>query len=312
MIPGEDEDSRRSYADFTFPEKVKRTLCRTQECLKKKKRKKKKRLVVHLGLRKVATTSIQAWLRECAETLRNEHSVLVLARSDHKYFVTWREVVYAFMNGKLSERHFVQKVDRQARKVRQWMLAQTASAILLSDENLFGARLYREINGTTLYDWAMKILPRIEAIWGEFFDVTFVLYLRRDELAWLRSCYNQEVKNNRLTLSYTEWAAKIPPGIDSWNDKFSSFASGIKSPFRTVFLGEEPHLGATLLQEVGVDCTRANVSPLLHQHLNESLPEAALEFMRAINQSSDISYTSKSAVGTVVDSMRHLFVQDQI
>ena len=278
----------------------------TEKNTKKKKKKKKKRLVVHLGLRKVASTSLQVWLQENAPALRKEHNVLVLARSER--FGPWREAVYDCMNddghsnvnsSRRAEGRLLRAVDREARKLRRWMLQQPEATILVSDENLFGARLYKEdarTTTTTLYDWACKILPRIDAIWDESaFDLTFVIYLRQrnaTDSAWLHSCYNQEVKNNRLELSYNEWAAKLPPTLQddkSWNDQFRLLQAQVTSPLRVVILGEEPQLGATLLQEVGVDVDGSTgLSEPPQQRLNESLPGAALEFMRAVNRSKDI------------------------
>lgn len=301
----------------------------------------KKRLVVHLGLRKVASTSLQVWFQANAETLQKQHSVLVLAR--HEQFETWREAVYDFMEETShdddsfhqghkkkhigpptpSEARLLQIVEREARKIRSWMLQQPEAAILVSDENLFGARLYKQHNDnktipstSTLYDWACQVLPRIEAIWEDAFDLTFVMYLRenkKDDTAWIRSCYNQEVKNNRLGLSYYDWMARLPTTLQtdkSWNDKFRSLPTQLKAPVKIILLGEEIHLGATLLQELDIDiddgCTGVSAPSL--ERLNESIPEAALEFMRAVNLSNDVSYSSKPAIGAMVASMSYLFM----
>ena len=162
-------------------------------------------------------------------------------------------------------------------------------------------------------------MPRIEAIWENAFDLTFVMYLRENKnhgTAWIRSCYNQEVKNNRLGLSYDEWMARLPTthrDDKSWNDNFRSLQTQLKTPVKFVILGEEIQLGATLLQEVDIDIDGtygccAGLSAPLQQRLNESIPEAALDFMVAVNQSNDVSYSSKPAIGAMVASMSHLFI----
>ena len=123
--------------------------------------------MVHLGLRKVASTSLQVWLQENSETLQKQCDVLVLAR--HSQFEAWREAVYDFMEthdskgnhktSKTSETRLLRIIEREARKIHAWMLQQPEAAILVSDENLFGARLYKHddkktCTTSTLYDWA--------------------------------------------------------------------------------------------------------------------------------------------------------------
>ena len=290
-----------------------------------------------MGLRKVASTSIQVWLQENAEVLRNQHDVLVLVR--HKQFETWREAVYDYMqvydcHGQIKKSPAAEEdrlrrvVLQEARRLRLWMSQQKETKILVSDENLFGARLYRVMNqGTanaddhtpvisTLYDWACTVLPMVETIWKDVFDLTFVLYIRESQYesentAWIRSCYNQEVRNNRLELSYEEWVEKLPSTLrddQSWNNKFRSLPTQLQSPMKVVVLGDEPQLGTTLLRQVDVDSDSSGICAPSQQHWNESIPDSAVDFMRAINQSNDISYTSKAAVGAIVASMRHVFV----
>lgn len=277
-----------------------------------KPERKKKRLVVHLGLRKVATTSIQAWLQENSGLLKEKHNILVLVR--HDLLEDWREIVYAYMNDQISREEFIRNCRRETYKFRRRAQAQDEDTILISDENLFGARLYKyERDGsiTTLCDWASWILPVVEASWKDQFDLSFVLYTRTDEDAWIQSCYNQEVKNNQVTLRYEEWVSRIPAGERrGLGVRFESLPQQLQCPssLRIVPLGTEAQLGSTLLKEAGVDPTSPWLVPPPTQKLNESLPQAALDFMRAINAFSDIPQSSKASVGAVVAEMRHVFV----
>ena len=96
--------------------------------------------------------------------LQSQHDVLVLARSVR--FERWREAVYAFMNATTSERRCLRTIRVESRRLRRWMRRQSSGSILVSDENLFGARLYKADDGSTLHDWARRVLPLIEAQWS--------------------------------------------------------------------------------------------------------------------------------------------------
>lgn len=264
-----------------------------------------KRVVVHLGLRKTATTSIQSMLDTHADLLPTDIKVISRGQS----FDAWREYVYRYMSApaELAAEYkstMLAGVEDEIRKLARWFGTLPEDTILISDENLFSARVFA--HGETIFDWANEILPIVETHWADH-DLTFLLYLR-DESTWLRSCHNQEVKNNRLGLSYLEWSAQIPERFNLRSNA-QDLASRLNSKVIIVDMEAEAAspggLGHAIFAAVGM--TDAEIERLpVTDRLNQGLPQSALEFMIAVNRL-DIPDASKPAIGQLASKLRHLF-----
>lgn len=266
-----------------------------------------KHFVVHVGLRKTATTSIQFVLSAGASILADKAHAL--PRDTH--FETWRTHVYRYMlatpeQAGSHKKAMLDGIEAEAKAVLPWLEALPEDTVIISDENLFGARVYA--HGETIFDWAEEVLPIVERAWSGH-KITFVLYVR-DQEKWLRSCHNQEVKNNRAPLTYTEWRQRIPEYFDLQRNA-RHLAENLNSDMQIVALEDElaegARVGKALLEIAGI--SKEDIARLPHPKvLNQSLPPAALDFMIAVNKL-PISDASKPAIGELSSALRHLFVK---
>ena len=264
-----------------------------------------KRIVVHLGLRKTATTAIQYLLDAHADML----GANIKAMAWHRRFEAWRNHVYRFMTAPEDDaakyrREMIEGITEEAKKLAKWFSSLPEETIIISDENLFASRVYA--HNETIFDWAHAVLPIVVEAWQDF-DLRFVLYIR-DEKSWLASCHNQEVKNNRLAKSYLDWSVEIPEYFDLRKNA-ADLADRSEVPFKIVDMDEEMVsdrvIGTAVLSEAGL--TEAEIAALPPvPRLNQSLPASAVDFMIALNRL-DIPDASKPAIGQLVSRLRHLF-----
>jgi hypothetical protein len=239
-----------------------------------------KRLILHVGLRKCASTSMQAVLDGVAPCV--SETCLILSRP--LALKAWREGVFRYMRAASEDapglkRAMLQTVTEEATRLRATLDVAPQPVVVLSDENLFGARAFA--HGETLFDWALEVLPIVlDAFAG--WTVRIVLY-HRPEGPWLRSCYNQEVKNNGVTESFEAWLTRKPEHL--------SVAAGVAAlearfPDCVVALPigpEDGPPGASILREAGIREEIIASAPR-PPRLNESLTPGAVAFMRACNR----------------------------
>jgi len=233
-------------------------------------------LVLHVGFRKVGTTTVQETLRLNGGKFTDR--IAIHAR-DH-LTETWRNEVFKYSRSRTRWRLW--RIERAIRRTFEGLERYSDRDVIVSDENLIGSRLFQR-DGSSIFQWASEIIPLAEKYSSR--KMTVVFY-RREYSRWIRSCYNQEVVNNRLELDYDEWLRGLPSDLD-WESGLRMIMGAIRSPVVVFDLEKQAQqplpLGHELFDVLGLDSDslRALDSP---SRQNESPTPAMLETILAINR----------------------------
>jgi hypothetical protein len=255
-----------------------------------------KRIIVHAGLRKTGTTSIQDFLSRNAARL--PRGIAISPRDD--LTKAWRRAVAADI-----EKPARRAVQREARALRTAVQGIKADILVISDENLSGQSVVAP-DGRDIFDLAATYLPMIEeAFYGA--KIEFVIYTRAQDL-WLKSAWAQGVKRSGIAESYENWRAGLPQ-IDP-KEGLARLRSALKSPLHICAMeddlaGPAPLIGRALFALAGLDnATLAGFEPA--PRANESLPEAALGFLLKLN-ALELGKTDRRLVARLVEDHPELF-----
>jgi hypothetical protein len=236
------------------------------------------RILVHPGFRKAGSSSIQQLLRKNQELLAP--FVRVYARDGLTEI--WRRVAMRYSRGLGDDAsHGLESIRACCRELRAGL--QTAGVpVIISDENLIGNRVFNR-KRETIIDWAVRILPILEEGFPEV-PVEFFFYTR-NEPDWLRSAYNQEVRQQFQTRTFRQWRARVPKDF-GWARAQERITAALKSRVTFVRLEDETRNdlpGAAILRAAGVpeDVIRRLENPGAQ---NVSLSPDLLRFLRLVNR----------------------------
>jgi len=237
-----------------------------------------KRVVLHLGLPKTGTTSIQRMLAANRERLGTEHGIRLLLPAD-------LQPLHAAIKA-IAQRGTSLGKRRRLRRVIRDMRAECAAfpepTILLSHEMILG--FHSGTMFSTRFDEGPAVA--VEALRDVFRgdDLHWALYLR-DRESQKRSAYNQNVKVRYVATDFAEWRrVACPPGV--FDQLISDLQAHLGARLTLVDYDAERRKGGFWGQPVlalaGVDA--ADLAAFrVPSPVNESLPPRLLDLKRRAN-----------------------------
>ncbi len=235
-----------------------------------------RRLIVHLGVQKTGTTSLQNFLARNRAALAGRMAVLTPTKDSPLRGVGRAATAFSLAPSAASEAALAQALA-------DCMLDIAATGTtLLSHENLPGAVIG---NGGTvqLYPKIAQILALVDAAFKPLVP-EYVIYTR-DMPAWKRSVHGQVIRTDGYTRTLPDFLAETEDCGD-WADLAARMTAAV-GPRVTVFrLEDEPHAqfpGTQLLRHAGLtDADIAALNPIPGRQ-NRAMNAGALEFARLVN-----------------------------
>ena len=261
-----------------------------------------RRLIVHLGVQKTGSTSIQRHLRRNADALAGHLVVRTPEEGSPMRPLGRAAIAFSLAPGADNA-----QVLRLAFRDVLDGLPGGDVPVLISHENLAGAM---PGNGgeTRLY----PLMPQIAALLAaeaRDFAVDFVIYTRKQK-SWLPSVWAQAVRTDGYRRSLAEFQAETA-GLPGWGDLIRRMTAEVG---RVTRLKVEDEADATrpgrqLLRHAGLDDALIDRLEPLDGQANSRLNDGATEFLRRLNGLA----LNPHAHGRVVDLVArapHLFAAD--
>ena len=264
---------------------------------------KARRLIVHMGVQKTGSTSIQRHLRRNEDALAGDLVVRTPEEGSPMRPLGRAAVGFSLAPDKDRE----QALKLAFREVLDG-LPQTDVPVLISHENLAGAMPGNGGEGR-LY----PALPQIAALLvaeARDFAVDFVVYTRKQK-TWRPSVWAQAVRTDGYERSLVEFEAETAD-LPGWGDlirRLNAETGGRVTRFK---LEDEDDLlrpGRQLLRHAGLDDALIDSLDPLDGPTNSRLNDGATEFLRRLNGLS----LNPHAHGRIVDLVartEHLFAAD--
>lgn len=260
----------------------------------------KRRLIIHFGVQKTGSTSIQRYLKQNADLLDGR---LIVRTPD--YVEVMRPLGQSAIQFSLG-RHDADIAFKIAFEDLLESLPGGELPVLISHENIAGAM---PGNGgeTGLYPMLPKIAQLLEK-WARKFDTEFVLYTRQmDE--WKSSVWAQAVRTDKYTGTYATFLNETKH-IPGWDDLAERIADVIGTSKLTCFtMADEPdayHPAAQLLRHIGFSEAQLNEFQPLNGFSMQQLNSGSTEFLRQLNQL-DINPAARRKVAALVANTQDIF-----
>ncbi len=235
-----------------------------------------RRLIVHLGVQKTGTTSLQNFLARNRAALAGWMTVLTPTRDSPLRGVGRAATAFSLIPSATTEATLAQALADCLPDIAE------TGITLLSHENLPGAVIG---NGGTvqLYPQITRILALVDAAFAPLVP-EYVIYTR-DMPAWKRSVHGQVVRTDGYTRTLPDFLTETDACGD-WTGLAARMADAV-GPRVTVFrLEDEPCAqfpGTQLLRHAGL--TEADIAALtpIPGRQNRAMNAGALEFARLVN-----------------------------
>ncbi len=243
------------------------------------KRSSKPRLVIHLGLHKTGSSSLQHWLLRHQTVLDPHLACYNLADGSSNSI---KFAAQALVLGQLTMAGYRQHVT-------EWLPVFDAiehPAILLTDEGLLGlpiGSVTGDYHETGFYPFAASIVEVFAEVFVEY-DPIFVV-MQRDTETWLRSIHNQMYRQGYASNNFDEFAADHAGKID-WSSLVATLeatiAHGGKGRGRLEVLQFEEEFATETVSDMGFFQILGLPPDLMSQceptlpHINRSLPISVL------------------------------------
>ncbi|GGF70788.1 hypothetical protein GCM10011402_24180 [Paracoccus acridae] len=262
-----------------------------------------RRLIVHLGVQKTGSTSIQRHLRRNADTLA--HHLVVRTPEEGSPMRPLGRAAIAFSLAPSDVR--AQALRLAFRDVLDTLPASDVP-VLVSHENLAGA-----MPGNGGETGLFPHLPGIAGLLAEEareFATDFVIYTRNQK-SWRPSVWAQAVRTDGYTRSLVEFEAETAD-LPRWGDlirRMTAELGGRVTRFRLEDEGDPLRPGRQLLRHAGLDDALIDALQPLDGEANSRLNDGATEFLRRLNGLS----LNPHAHGRIVDLVaraEHLFAAD--
>lgn len=242
----------------------------------------RRRIVIHLGLPKTGSTTIQSLL--AANHDRLGEGIRVSAKDDLTYRLRKYALKYRRSGGfpwwklrhEIALRRMVRRID-----------AMSFDTLIISDENLIGiesGRLFDSPERLRYDRWLAHLDAALSA-----YDVQYVVY-QRDPKSWQRSAWNQAFKMRRVKTDFESWA-RDHSDLDAPRRLIEQFRALLGDRLHVIDMaeeiGENRLMGRRVLEVAGVlpEHIAGLVTP---PRENESLPLAAVELLRLIHETGKI------------------------
>lgn len=260
-----------------------------------------RRLILHCGLQKAGSTSLQRFLQRNAQALSGHIEVLTPVRGS-----LTRDLGHTAMQFSLDPSARMQRrLGRLARALRDILLPGTGP-VLVSHENLPGAMIGKG-GVVTLY-------PRLEGIVG-LLDAALhpmvpeYVFYTRDMADWKRSVYNQAVRSDLYAAPFAAFLEETG-GCGGWADLEARLCAG-PCAGRVRFLRLEDERdparpGRQLLAHAGLPPELVDRLDPLPLPRNRSPRASAIEFLRQLN-GLDLDRACRGKVADLVTENETLF-----
>lgn len=262
-----------------------------------------RRLIVHLGVQKTGSTSIQRHLRRNADALAG-HLVVRTPEEGSPMRPLGRAAV-AFSLDPSDDR--AQALRLAFREVLDRLPANAIPA-LISHENLAGA-----MPGNGGETRLFPLMPRIAALLlaeAQDFAVDFVVYTRKQK-SWRPSVWAQAVRTDGYVGSLADFEAATA-GLPGWGDLMRRLNAELGSRVTRFKLEDETdplRPGRQLLRHAGLDDARIDALDPLDGPTNSRLNDGATEFLRRLNGLA-LNPHAHVRVADLVARAEHLFAAD--
>lgn len=238
----------------------------------------KRRLIIHFGVQKTGSTSVQRYLKQNAGPLDGR---LIVRTPD-----------YVDLMGPLGQSAIQYSLGRTDAEVVFKIAFEDVldslpggnTPVLISHENLAGAM---PGNGgeTGLYPMLPKIAQKLER-WARDFDAEFVLYTREMD-AWRRSVWAQAIRTDGYTKTYAAFLEDLKY-LPDWSDLKERIIDVVGASKLTCFdLTDEPdprHPARQLLRHAGLSEAQLQEFQPLNGLSMQQLNSGSTEFLRQLNQ----------------------------
>lgn len=174
------------------------------------------------------------------------------------------------------------RLDRAARRIREWADAQGQQVVLITDENLLGWRV-RDMYRMDFEHGPAQAMQALQRAFDND-DLSWVLF-RRDPVAHMRSSYRYAVKLRGVGLDFDDWAHEMgtPETLGRLvADAETAFgASGHVYDMEDQIASPRPW-GAPILELAGMSADEIDaLQPA--PRTNKGMPDDLLEYVRRIN-----------------------------
>ncbi|WP_410216887.1 hypothetical protein [Paracoccus sp. (in: a-proteobacteria)] len=265
-----------------------------------------RRMLVHIGVQKTGTTSLQRFLEQSSDALAD-----CLVIRTPREGTPMRPLGRAAIACSLSDDKDLRTGLRLAFEDVLETVPEGHHPLLLSHENLAGAM---PGNGgeTGLYPALprmLKILDKTAQACGFF--PHYVLYTRQMR-TWLPSVWAQAVRTDGYDQTLPQFEAETS-GLPGWGDLTRRLADAL-GPGRVtrLRLEDEPdpeRPGRQLLLLAGVEASRIDALPPLGRRAMERLNGGSTEFLRRLNGLA-LNPHARDRVADLVARSQHLFTAD--
>lgn len=265
-----------------------------------------RRLVLHLGVQKTGTTSLQRFLKLNADAL----SDLLVIRTPEEG-TPMRPLGRAAIAASLGDGSDLRKALKVAFEDVLDSLPDGSQSVLISHENLAGAM---PGNGgeTRLYPALPQMMQQLDNVArARGFNAHFVFYTRRMQ-AWKPSVWAQAVRTDGYAGTRAEFMAEVE-GLPGWGDLERRLAKQL-GPDRVTRLALEAETdpdrpGLQLLALAGIPADRAAALAPLQSRAMERLNDGSTEFLRRLNGLA-LNPHARGRIVDLVTRSQHLFTAD--
>lgn len=265
-----------------------------------------RRLVLHLGVQKTGTTSLQRFLKLNADAL----SDLLVIRTPEEG-TPMRPLGRAAIAASLGDSSDLRKALKVAFEDVLDSLPDGPQTVLISHENLAGAM---PGNGgeTRLYPALPQMMQQLDNVArARGFDAHFVFYSRRMQ-AWKPSVWAQAVRTDGYAGTRAEFMVQVE-GLPGWGDLERRLTRQLGAD-RVTRLALEAETdpdrpGLQLLALAGIPADRAAVLAPLQSRGMERLNDGSTEFLRRLNGLA-LNPHARGRIVDLVTRSQHLFTAD--
>lgn len=265
----------------------------------------KRRLIVHCGVQKTGSTSIQRYLMQNAEMLADDLIIRTPTEGSPMRPLGRAAIDFSF--------HSDSKDSKQALKVALDDVLDTlppdSRPVLLSHENLAGAMPGN--GGETRLFPALPLILALVKDHVTAFDVDFVYYTRRMS-SWRSSVWAQAVRTDGYIRTEKEFMAETSD-LPGWNDLLVRVSAAVGAPCVTRFKLEDEtdplRPGHQLLRHIGLNDEKLDALQPLQGRSMSRLNKSTTELIRKIN-TLNINPHARRKVIDLIAQQQHLFNSD--
>ena len=265
-----------------------------------------RQLVLHLGVQKTGTTSLQRFLKLNADAL----SDLLVIRTPEEG-TPMRPLGRAAIAASLGDSSDLRKALKVAFEDVLDSLPDGPQTVLISHENLAGAM---PGNGgeTRLYPALPQMMQQLDNVArARGFDAHFVFHTRRMQ-AWKPSVWAQAVRTDGYAGTRAEFMAQVE-GLPGWGDLERRLAKQLGAD-RVTRLALEAETdpdrpGLQLLALAGIPTDRTAALAPLQSRGMERLNDGSTEFLRRLNGLA-LNPHARGRIVDLVTRSQHLFTAD--